>query len=105
LSSDGFSIYATTHAIAGRSSPSCWQRPSLLFKGKGEAGKAKSPKPEAESGSGVLGDGDGEWAASSLPINYRGSEGSAVSCPSRVRGGAQAAKRFSCILEVPDGVS
>jgi len=31
--------------------------------------------------------------------------GSAVSSPSGVRGGAQAAKRFSGILEAPDGLS
>ena len=34
-----------------------------------------------------------------------GNLGSAVSSPSGVRGGAQAAKRFSGILEAPDGLS
>jgi len=59
------------------------------------------PKPEAQravSGGGVLEEG----AASPLPTSY---VGGTVSFPSGVQGRAPAAKRVSCILEVPDSLS
>jgi len=59
---------------------------------RGEAQRAKS-------GSEVLGD-----RAASTP-HQLGSLGSAVCSPSGVRGGTLATKRFSCILQAPDGLS
>jgi len=58
----------------------------------GSGARPDGPKPEAqkaESGGGVLG---GVW-------------GSAVSSPSAVGDGAPAARRFSCISEVPNCLS
>ena len=81
----------------GGSIPSCRKGPSVLFRVRGEGRWAEARGRER---------GWGSWrgAASLLPISY-GVCGSAVSSRSEVRGGAPAAKRFSCILEGPDGLS
>ena len=69
--------------------------------GAGDDARPKGPKLEArraESGGGVLGEG----AASPLPTS-QGVWGSAVSSPSRVRGGAPSAKGFWRISALPGG--
>jgi len=78
----------------GASSPSCGERPNLLFRVRGEARWAEARGPKGRE-RGVLGD---------LPTSYR-VWGSGVSSPIGVRGKAPAAKRFSCILEAPDSLA
>ena len=71
--------------------------------GTGDDARPEGPKLEArraESGGGVLGEG----AASPLPTS-QGVWGSTVSSPSRVRGGAPAAKGFWRISALLGGVS
>ena len=79
--------------IIGISSLSCWERPSLLLRVKGEAQKA-------ESGGAVLGEGIARHFRT-IPRAYS----RAVSSRNRVWGRAPAAKKFYCILEGPDGLS
>jgi len=82
----------------GRSSPSRWEGRRLLFRVRGED---RSPRPKgARAGGGVLREGQ---QAPSPPT--RGSWVNAVSFPSGIRDAAQAAKKFSCILDAPDGLS
>ena len=89
---------AVSDSGVGGSSPLCWQGPRLMFRVRV---KPEGPKPEAqraESDGGVLGEGK------LAPHQLRGLE-SAASSLSGVRGGAPAAKRFSCITEAPDSLS
>jgi len=78
---------------------------AFYFRGEGNVGRANARGlwgREREWGS--WGWGGGSY--SPLPISYMVSMGSSV-CklpPSEVRGGAWAAKRFSCILKAPDGL-
>jgi len=87
--------------IGGGSSPSCWEKPCLLFRVRGEGRRVKARGPKGrQRGWGLLGKG----AASLLPTSWE-VWGIAVSSSSGVGGGAPAAKRFSCILEEPDSLS
>jgi len=79
--------------ICGSITPLCWEGPSLLFHVRGEG--PKGPR----AGVGFL----GRWQPAPFPP-ARGLE-ERCKLPSGVRGGAPAAKRFSCILEPPYSLS
>ena len=89
----------------GGSGPSCWDGTSLLFSGRrrgtGKA-KARGARDQQRECIGFLGMGKRQLAHSLSAI---GDLGERCSSHSGVRGGAQAARRFSCILKTPDGFS
>ena len=82
----------------GGSSPSCLEGPSFLFWVRGEGRKAKVRGPMGQE----RGRGSCKWQPA--PPHQLRVCGCALSFPGGIRGGAPAAKRFSCILEAPHDV-
>ena len=82
----------------GGSSPSCLEGPSFLFWARGEGRKAKVRGPMGQER------GRGSCKGQPAPPYQLRVWGCALSFPGGIRGGAPAAKRFSCILEAPHGV-
>ena len=79
--------------ICGSITPLCWEGPSLLFHVRGEG-----PKDREQ--------GWGSWKGGNQPpFHQLGGLEERCKLPSGVRGGAPAAKRFSCILEPPYSLS
>jgi len=87
------------YAAIGGSSPSCCEGPNLLFRGRGEA-MGRSPRSKGPiAGMGFLKRGQPASSPQARGL------GSAISSPSEVRSRSAAAKRVSCMLEAPEGLS
>jgi len=87
------------YAAIGGSSPSCCEGPDLLFRGRGEA-MGRSPRSKGPiAGMGFLKRGQPASSPQARGL------GSAISSPSEVRSRCTAAKRVSCMLEAPEGLS
>ena len=85
---------------SGASSPSCWKDPCLLYFGQGLRSKAWTAEARGPKGQ------ERKWGWGQLAPSLAAiGSGNCCKLPNRDPGRAPAAKRFSCILEAPDGFS